>query len=220
MINNVVVVARLAADPRITTCTNQDGSAYNMTSGLLIADMGTKDKPKAVSINFIGFGEGIQKLKKGTKIVVSGELVDNSYIDKNTNQKVYGPNAIKINMWEYAESKSAVDARNAQNSVQATPAAQNAQANLAQTAPNVYMAPQGVPQSAPVPQGAAIPQMPQGYPTAPQNIAMPQPQPQPQAPVQQPYQPQSVPQPTQVAAPPVGMPNPNDFVIPNNLPFN
>ena len=218
MINNVVVVARLAADPRITTCTNQDGSAYNMTSGLLIADMGTKDKPKAVSINFIGFGEGIQKLKKGTKIVVSGELVDNSYIDKNTNQKVYGPNAIKINMWEYAESKSAVDARNAQNSVQATPAAQNAQANLAQTAPNGYMTPQGVPQSAPVPQGAAIPQMPQGYPTAPQNIAMPQPQ--PQAPVQQPYQPQSVPQPTQVAAPPVGMPNPNDFVIPNNLPFN
>lgn len=218
MINNVVVVARLAADPRITTCTNQDGSAYNMTSGLLIADMGTKDKPKAVSINFIGFGEGIQKLKKGTKIVVSGELVDNSYIDKNTNQKVYGPNAIKINMWEYAESKSAVDARNAQNSVQATPAAQNAQANLAQTAPNGYMTPQGVPQSAPVPQGVAIPQMPQGYPTAPQNIAMPQPQ--PQAPVQQPYQPQSVPQPTQVAAPPVGMPNPNDFVIPNNLPFN
>lgn len=218
MINNVTVVARLATDPRITTCTNQDGSTYNMTSGLLIADMGTKDKPKAVSINFIGFGEGIQKLKKGTKIVVSGELVDNSYIDKNTNQKVYGPNAIKINMWEYAESKSAVDARNAQNAVQATPAAQNAQANLAQTAPNGYMAPQGVPQPAPVPQGATIPQMPQGYPTAPQNIAMPQPQ--PQVPVQQPYQPQSVPQPTQVAAPPTGMPNPNDFVIPNNLPFN
>ena len=168
--------------------------------------MGTKDKPKAVSINFIGFGEGIQKLKKGTKIVVSGELVDNSYIDKNTNQKVYGPNAIKISMWEYAESKSAVDARNAQNSVQATPAAQNAQANLAQTAPNGYMAPQGVPQPAAVPQVAAIPQMPQGYPTAPQNIAMPQPQ--------------AVPQPAQVAAPPTGMPNPNDFVIPNNLPFN
>lgn len=218
MINNVTVVARLAADPRVIACTNQDGSTYNMTSGLLIADMGTKDKPKAVSINFIGFGEGIQKLKKGTKIVASGELVDNSYIDKNTNQKVYGPNAIKISMWEYAESKSAVDARNAQNAVQATPAAQNAQANLAQTAPNGYMAPQGVPQPAAVPQGAAIPQMPQGYPTAPQNIAMPQPQ--PQAPVQQPYQPQAVPQPAQVAAPPTGMPNPNDFVIPNNLPFN
>ena len=76
MINNVTVVARLAADPRVIACTNQDGSTYNMTSGLLIADMGTKDKPKAVSINFIGFGEGIQKLKKGTKIVVSGELVD------------------------------------------------------------------------------------------------------------------------------------------------
>lgn len=106
--NKVILMGRLTRDPEIRWTTEQDAKAIGRFS--LAVDRKTKrdNQPTADFFNCVAFGklgEFTEKyLKKGTKILLIGELHNDNYTDKNGNQQ-YSVQII-VNEMEFAESKS------------------------------------------------------------------------------------------------------------------
>lgn len=106
--NKVILMGRLTRDPEIRWTTEQEAKAIGRFS--LAVDRKTKrdNQPTADFFNCVAFGklgEFAEKyLKKGTKILLIGELHNDNYTDKNGNQQ-YSVQII-VNEMEFAESKS------------------------------------------------------------------------------------------------------------------
>lgn len=106
--NKVILMGRLTRDPEIRWTTEQEAKAIGRFS--LAVDRKTKrdNQPTADFFNCVAFGklgEFTEKyLKKGTKILLIGELHNDNYTDKNGNQQ-YSVQII-VNEMEFAESKS------------------------------------------------------------------------------------------------------------------
>lgn len=103
--NKVIMVGRLCRDPEVSSSTS--GTTFARFSIAVDRKIKTEGQPEADFFNCTSFGkqaEFIEKyLKKGTKIVITGRLQNDSYTNKD-GQKV---NATKIitEEVEFAESK-------------------------------------------------------------------------------------------------------------------
>lgn len=103
--NKVIMMGRLTRDPEISSSTS--GTTFARFSIAVDRKIKTEGQPEADFFNCTSFGkqaEFIEKyLKKGTKIVITGRLQNDSYTNKD-GQKV---NATKIitEEVEFAESK-------------------------------------------------------------------------------------------------------------------
>lgn len=102
--NKVIICGRLTKDPE--TRYTQDGTAISRYT--LAVDRYTKDKTTADFIPCIAFGkagEFAEKyLKKGTKILVEGNIKTGSYENKE-GKKVYTVDVL-VERHEFCESKS------------------------------------------------------------------------------------------------------------------
>ena len=104
-LNKVIMMGRLTRDPEITSSTS--GTTYARFSIAVDRKIKAEGQPEADFFNCTSFGkqaEFIERyLKKGTKIVITGRLQNDSYTNKD-GQKV---NATKIitEEVEFAESK-------------------------------------------------------------------------------------------------------------------
>lgn len=102
--NKCIMMGRLTKDPEIRMGNNTTIGRYS-----LAVDRRFKrdNEPDADFFNCVVFGKGAEfaekYLKKGTKIVIIGEVRNNNYTDKNGN-KVYATE-ILVNEQEFAESK-------------------------------------------------------------------------------------------------------------------
>lgn len=103
--NKVIMMGRLTRDPEITSSTS--GTTFARFSIAVDRKIKAEGQPEADFFNCTSFGkqaEFIERyLKKGTKIVITGRLQNDSYTNKD-GQKV---NATKIitEEVEFAESK-------------------------------------------------------------------------------------------------------------------
>lgn len=106
--NRVILMGRLTRDPEV-----RYGGANNTAVARYSIAVDRRFKrdgePDADFFNLVSFnkqGEFVEKyLRKGTKIVVEGELRNNNYTNKD-GQMVYGMDIVTTNV-EFAESKSA-----------------------------------------------------------------------------------------------------------------
>lgn len=106
--NTIILMGRLTRDPEV-----RYGGANNTAIAryAIAVDRRFKQEgqPEADFFNLVSFGkqaEFVEKyLRKGTKIVVQGELRNNNYTNKD-GQMVYGMEIVANNV-EFAESKSA-----------------------------------------------------------------------------------------------------------------
>ena len=109
--NRVILMGRLTRDPEV-----RYGGANNTAVAryALAVDRRFKQEgqPDADFFNLVSFGkqgEFVEKyLRKGTKIVVEGELRNNNYTNKD-GQMVYGIDVVTNNI-EFAESKKSQEA--------------------------------------------------------------------------------------------------------------
>lgn len=107
--NKVILMGRLTRDPEIRY--SQGGNQTAIARFSIAVDRRFKrdGQPTADFFNCTAFGkqaEFIERyLKKGTKIVLDGEVQNDNYTDKNGNM-VYGTQII-ANQIEFAESKNA-----------------------------------------------------------------------------------------------------------------
>lgn len=112
--NNVIMMGRLTRDPEV-----RYGGANNTAVAryAIAVDRRFKQEgqPDADFFNIVSFGkqgEFVEKyLRKGTKIVIGGELRNNNYTNKD-GQMVYGMEIV-TNTVEFAESKAASSSNNA-----------------------------------------------------------------------------------------------------------
>lgn len=106
--NRIILMGRLTRDPEV-----RYGGANNTAVArysIAVARRFKQDgQPDADFFNFVSFGKAgdfVEKyLRKGTKIVVEGELRNNNYTNKD-GQMVYNVEIVTSNI-EFAESKSA-----------------------------------------------------------------------------------------------------------------
>lgn len=114
--NKVILMGRLTRDPEV-----RYGGSSNMAIARFSIAVDRRFKrdgePTADFFNCTAFGktgEFVEKyLKKGTKIVLDGEVRNDNYTNKE-GQKVYGFQIIANNI-EFAESKNATQNYNANN---------------------------------------------------------------------------------------------------------
>jgi single-strand DNA-binding protein len=105
--NKIILMGRLTRDPEV-----RYGAANNTAIARFSIAVDRRFKregqPTADFFNCTAFGktgEFVEKyLKKGTKVVLEGELQNNNYTNKD-GQKVYGMQIV-VNSLEFAESKS------------------------------------------------------------------------------------------------------------------
>ena len=108
--NTVILMGRLTRDPEIRYggANNTAVARYSLAVDRRFKQDG---QPEADFFNIVSFGkagEFVEKyLRKGTKIVIEGELHNNNYENKD-GQMVYGMNIVTRNI-EFAESKSSQD---------------------------------------------------------------------------------------------------------------
>lgn len=104
--NTVILMGRLTKDPEV-----RYGGANNTAVARYTVAVDRKFKqdgqPSADFFNIVSFGKqgefASQYLKKGTKVVIQGELRTNNYTNKD-GQKVYTTDIV-TNSVEFAESK-------------------------------------------------------------------------------------------------------------------
>lgn len=104
-LNKVIMMGRLTRDPEITSSTS--GTTYARFSIAVDRKIKAEGQPEADFFNCTSFGkqaEFIERyLKKGTKIVITGRLQNDSYTNKD-GQKVTATKIITEEV-EFAESK-------------------------------------------------------------------------------------------------------------------
>lgn len=103
--NKVIMMGRLTRDPEISSSTS--GTTFARFSIAVDRKIKTEGQPEADFFNCTSFGkqaEFIERyLKKGTKIVITGRLQNDSYTNKD-GQKVNSTKIITEEV-EFAESK-------------------------------------------------------------------------------------------------------------------
>ncbi len=138
--NLVVLMGRLTRDPEIRYSQGANPTAIAHYTLAVDRRFKREGQPDADFFSCTVFGRGAEfaekYLKKGTKVVVQGELQNNNYTNQQ-GEKVYSTNIV-VNSQEFAESKAA---------------SQQAQAN-AQSAPAQNAPAQAAPQAAPAPNAA------------------------------------------------------------------
>jgi single-strand DNA-binding protein len=104
--NKVIMMGRLTRDPEVRY--SNEGSAVSKFSLAVDRRYKREGQPDADFFNCVAFGKTAEftekYLKKGTKVVLEGELQNNNYTNKE-GQKVYGMQIV-VNSLEFAESKS------------------------------------------------------------------------------------------------------------------
>ena len=119
----VIGIGRLVADPEIRYTEVKDGKQYCIANYRLAATKKRKtdDENAADFFTCVSFGktaEVIGKyLKKGSRIMINGNLDNNNYTDKN-GQKVYQTRII-VEEIEFADSKKEKDIEEHQNEMEA-----------------------------------------------------------------------------------------------------
>ena len=105
--NRIILMGRLCNEPEIRY--SQNNTAIAKYSLAVDRRFKRDGEPEADFFNCTVFGKGAEfaekYLKKGTKILITGEVRNNNYTDKNGN-KVYATE-ILVNEHEFAESKKA-----------------------------------------------------------------------------------------------------------------
>lgn len=100
------MMGRLTRDPEVRY--SNEGSAVSKFSLAVDRRYKREGQPDADFFNCVAFGKTAEftekYLKKGTKVVLEGELQNNNYTNKD-GQKVYGMQIV-VNSLEFAESKS------------------------------------------------------------------------------------------------------------------
>ena len=141
--NKVIMMGRLTRDPEV----RYGGANNNAIARFSIAvdrRFKREGEPDADFFNCVAFGrtgEFVEKyLKKGTKIVIDGELRNNNYTNKD-GQKVYGMDIV-ANTIEFAESKTS--AQNYQDSAPSTAGSQGAPAPTADAGDGFMNIPDGI----------------------------------------------------------------------------
>ncbi|MBQ1548366.1 MAG: single-stranded DNA-binding protein [Lachnospiraceae bacterium] len=108
--NKVIMMGRLTRDPEIRQG-QQSGATVARFSIAVDRRFKREGQPEADFFNCTAFGktgEFVEKyLKKGTKVVIDGEVQNDNYTNKE-GQTVYGTQII-INTIEFAESKAAAE---------------------------------------------------------------------------------------------------------------
>ena len=103
--NLVILMGRICKDPDITS--SQSGTTIARYSVAVDRRFKKEGEPTADFFTCVSFGKQAEfvdrYLKKGTKIVVTGELQNNNYTNKD-GQKVYDTRILTNNV-EFAESK-------------------------------------------------------------------------------------------------------------------
>lgn len=104
--NKVIMMGRLTRDPEVRY--SNEGSAVSKFSLAVDRRYKREGQPDADFFNCVAFGKTAEftekYLKKGTKVVLEGELQNNNYTNKD-GQKVYGMQIV-VSSLEFAESKS------------------------------------------------------------------------------------------------------------------
>lgn len=104
--NKVLMMGRLTRDPEVRY--SNEGNAVSKFSLAVDRRYKREGQPDADFFNCVAFGKTAEftekYLKKGTKVVLEGELQNNNYTNKE-GQKVYGIQIV-VNSLEFAESKS------------------------------------------------------------------------------------------------------------------
>jgi single-strand DNA-binding protein len=104
--NKVLMMGRLTRDPEVRY--SNEGNAVSKFSLAVDRRYKREGQPDADFFNCVAFGKTAEftekYLKKGTKVVLEGELQNNNYTNKD-GQKVYGMQIV-VNSLEFAESKS------------------------------------------------------------------------------------------------------------------
>lgn len=108
--NNIIIMGRLCQDPEVRY--SQEGKAVAKVSIAVNRRFKQEGQADADFFNLVAFGktaEFIEKyFHKGMKALVSGELRNNNYTDKD-GVKHYSNNIV-INTIEFAESKNSTPA--------------------------------------------------------------------------------------------------------------
>lgn len=103
--NLVILMGRICKDPDITS--SQSGTTIARYSIAVDRRFKKEGEPTADFFTCVSFGKQAEfvdrYLKKGTKIIVTGELQNNNYTNKD-GQKVYDTRILTNNV-EFAESK-------------------------------------------------------------------------------------------------------------------
>lgn len=111
--NTIIAMGRLTRDPEVKY--GVDNKAVAHYSIAVNRKIKREDEPEADFFNLVSFNkqaEFVEKyLRKGTKIVVEGELRNNNYTNKD-GQKVYGMQIITRSI-DFAESKGGQTGGNA-----------------------------------------------------------------------------------------------------------
>jgi single-strand DNA-binding protein len=104
--NKVIMMGRLTRDPEVRY--SSEGNAVSKFSLAVDRRYKREGQPDADFFNCVAFGKTAEftekYLKKGTKVVLDGELQNNNYTNKE-GQRVYGIQIV-VNSLEFAESKS------------------------------------------------------------------------------------------------------------------
>ena len=112
--NKTILMGRLTRDPEIRYPQNPDSSAvarFSLAVDRRYKRDGEPDADFFTCICFKKLAEFTEKyLRKGSKILVEGEIRNNNYTNKDS-QTVYSVNVIVENM-EFAESKSHTNGEN------------------------------------------------------------------------------------------------------------
>ena len=113
--NSLVFMGRLTADPEVRYTTGENATCISNFNLAVDKKYKKKNDPDAPTADFFRItamgklGEFAEKyLHKGTKIVMSGRVENNNYVNKD-GVKVYGFQFIAENI-EFAESKKAAEA--------------------------------------------------------------------------------------------------------------
>jgi single-strand DNA-binding protein len=111
--NKIILLGRLTRDPEIRYA-QSTGNAVARFSLAVDRRFKRDGDPSADFFDCIAFGKTAEfaekYLRKGTKIVLSGQLQNNNYTNKD-GQKVYGMQ-ILVDELEFAESKNSSNANN------------------------------------------------------------------------------------------------------------
>ncbi|MCI5821449.1 MAG: single-stranded DNA-binding protein [Lachnospiraceae bacterium] len=106
--NRIILMGRLTRDPEVRYggANNTAVARYSIAVDRRFKREGEPDADFFNLVSFAKQGEFVEKyLRKGTKIVVEGELRNNNYTNKD-GQMVYNVEIVTSNV-EFAESKSA-----------------------------------------------------------------------------------------------------------------
>ena len=110
--NLVILMGRICKDPDITS--SQSGTTIARYSIAVDRRFKKEGEPTADFFTCVSFGKQAEfvdrYLKKGAKIVVTGELQNNNYTNKD-GQKVYDTRILTNNV-EFAESKRDTESNN------------------------------------------------------------------------------------------------------------